>query len=178
MQRSIVKIVVCVYIIYFSSLFPWYINQRVRLENFADFSESTLQFLYQLIFCCHHDGYLQYQSQKHPTSLWCKLIVSFFTSALKSKLIVTCLGRFSLSTIRLCSVQRTINWCSTFRGRIERKTWCIGPYPIASPYVHSRVVSRLQHIYHGQPYARIDLYPMQESTPTHLPWATLCQSRP
>jgi hypothetical protein len=33
---------------------------------------------------------------------------------------------------------------------------------IASPYVHSRVDS--QHIYHGQPYARVHLIPMPEST--------------
>ncbi len=32
--------------------------------------------------------------------------------------------------------------------------------------------SRLEHIYHGQPYARVDLNPMPEST------STLCQSRP
>ncbi len=32
---------------------------------------------------------------------------------------------------------------------------------ITSPYVHSRVDS--QHIYHGQPYARVDLNPMPES---------------
>jgi hypothetical protein len=31
--------------------------------------------------------------------------------------------------------------------------------------------SRLQHIYHGQPYARVDLNPMPEST------LTLCQRR-
>ena len=40
---------------------------------------------------------------------------------------------------------------------------------ITSLYVDSRV---LQHMYHGQPYARVDLNPMQEST------LTLCQSRP
>ena len=33
---------------------------------------------------------------------------------------------------------------------------------ITSPYVHSRVDSG--HIYHGQPYARVDLNPMSEST--------------
>jgi hypothetical protein len=32
--------------------------------------------------------------------------------------------------------------------------------------------SRLQHIYHGQPYASVYLNPMPEST------LTLCQSRP
>jgi hypothetical protein len=32
---------------------------------------------------------------------------------------------------------------------------------ITSPYFHS---SRLQHIYHGQPYAIVDLNPMPEST--------------
>jgi hypothetical protein len=43
------------------------------------------------------------------------------------------------------------------RGRIRRKTWCIGPHVgvdyITSPYVHSRVDS---NIYHLQPYARVD----------------------
>jgi hypothetical protein len=33
---------------------------------------------------------------------------------------------------------------------------------LTSPYVPSRVDS--QHIYHGQPYARVDLNPMPEST--------------
>ncbi len=48
-------------------------------------------------------------------------------------------------------------------GRIQRKAWCMGLYAgvdyITSPYVPSRV-----HIYHGQPYARVDLNPMPEST--------------
>jgi hypothetical protein len=34
---------------------------------------------------------------------------------------------------------------------------------ITSPYVHP-LQSRLQHIYYGQPYARVDLNPMPEST--------------
>jgi hypothetical protein len=47
-------------------------------------------------------------------------------------------------------------------GRIQRKTSYKGPVPeltITSPYVHW-----LQHIYHGQPYARVDLNRMPEST--------------
>jgi hypothetical protein len=42
---------------------------------------------------------------------------------------------------------------------------CMGSVPvlaITSPYVDSRVDS--QHIYHGQPHARVDLNPMPEST--------------
>jgi hypothetical protein len=43
----------------------------------------------------------------------------------------------------------------------------MGPYmaglTITSRYVHSRV-DWLQHIYYGQPYARVDLCPMPEST--------------
>ncbi len=53
-----------------------------------------------------------------------------------------------------------------FRGRIQRKTWCMGPYAgeltITSPYVHSGV-DCMQHIYHNNP--------MPEST------LTLGQSR-
>jgi hypothetical protein len=43
----------------------------------------------------------------------------------------------------------------------------MGPMPeltITTPYVPSRLQSRLQHIYHGQPYARVDLNPMPETT--------------
>ncbi len=50
-----------------------------------------------------------------------------------------------------------------FRGRIQRKTWCMGPY--AGVYYNLTLCplqSRLLHIYHGQP--------MPEST------LTLCQS--
>jgi hypothetical protein len=43
------------------------------------------------------------------------------------------------------------------RGRTQRKTWCMEPYP--------GVQSRIQHIYHGQPSVRVDLNPI------------LCQSR-
>jgi hypothetical protein len=43
---------------------------------------------------------------------------------------------------------------------------------ITSPYVHSRVFSNTFTMGIGQPYARVDLNPMPEST------LTLCQSRP
>jgi hypothetical protein len=59
------------------------------------------------------------------------------------------------------------------RGRIQRKTWCIsmGPYAgvdytvcILYNLTLCPLQSRLQYIYHGQPYARDDLNPMPEST--------------
>jgi hypothetical protein len=53
------------------------------------------------------------------------------------------------------------------RGRIQRKTWCMGPYARDDYNLTLRVCplrSRLQHIYHGQPYTRVDLNPMPEST--------------
>jgi hypothetical protein len=46
----------------------------------------------------------------------------------------------------------------TSEAEFQRKTWCMGLYAgvdyIASPY----------HIYHGQPYAGVDLNTMPEST--------------
>jgi hypothetical protein len=47
------------------------------------------------------------------------------------------------------------NW-----GRIQRKTWCMGPYAGVD-----LAICRLQHMYHGQPYAtRVDLNLLPEST--------------
>ncbi len=42
---------------------------------------------------------------------------------------------------------------------------CMGPY-VGADYnlTFCPLQSRLQHIYHGQPYARVDLNPMPEST--------------
>ncbi len=50
-------------------------------------------------------------------------------------------------------------------GRIQRKAWCLGPY-VGVDYNLTLwpLQSRLQHIYQGQPYARVDLNPMPEST--------------
>jgi hypothetical protein len=46
------------------------------------------------------------------------------------------------------------------RGRIQRKTWCMGPYAgVAYNLTLFPLQSPLQHIYHGH-------------------WATLCQSQP
>ncbi len=60
--------------------------------------------------------------------------------------------------------------CARARGRIQRKPWCMdgshGTYA-GVDYNHHTLCplqSRLQHIYHGQPYARVDLNPMPEST--------------
>ncbi len=49
----------------------------------------------------------------------------------------------------------------------EKHGVCMGPYrmpelTITSPYVHSRVDSI--HIYHGQPYSRVDFNPRPEWT--------------
>ncbi len=50
------------------------------------------------------------------------------------------------------------------RGRIQRKTWCMGPYAgVAYNRTLCPLQSRLEHIYHGQSYARVDLNPMPES---------------
>jgi hypothetical protein len=50
-------------------------------------------------------------------------------------------------------------------SRIPRKTkkpWCMGPYARVDFNLNlCPLQSRLQHIYHGQPYARVDLNPMQ-----------------
>ncbi len=59
------------------------------------------------------------------------------------------------------------------RGRIRRKTWWMGPYAgVDYNLTLCPLQRRLQHIYHGQPYARVYLNPIPEST------LTLCQSRP
>jgi hypothetical protein len=51
------------------------------------------------------------------------------------------------------------------RGQIQRKTWCKGPYTGVDYYLTlCPLQSRLQNIYHGQPYAIVDLDPMPEST--------------
>jgi hypothetical protein len=50
------------------------------------------------------------------------------------------------------------------RGRIQRKTRCMGPY--AGVYYNLTLCPLkiwLQHIYHGLPYARVDINPMPES---------------
>jgi hypothetical protein len=55
-----------------------------------------------------------------------------------------------------------------FRGRIQRKTWCMGPMPeltITSPYVHSRVGSNTFFMGNPMPeststvYAKVDFIP-------------------
>ena len=40
----------------------------------------------------------------------------------------------------------------------------MGPYAEVAYNLSLPLQSRLQHIYHGQPYARVDLNPMPEST--------------
>jgi hypothetical protein len=47
----------------------------------------------------------------------------------------------------------------------KEKTWCIGPcVGVDYNLTLCSLQSRLQHIYHGQPYARVDLNPTSEST--------------
>ncbi len=44
------------------------------------------------------------------------------------------------------------------RGRIQRKTWCMGPSAGADyNLTFCPLQSRLQHIYHGQSHTRVDL---------------------
>jgi hypothetical protein len=46
-----------------------------------------------------------------------------------------------------------------------QKTWGMGPYAGADYNLTlCPLLSRLQHIYYGQPNARVDLIPMPEST--------------
>ncbi len=61
---------------------------------------------------------------------------------------------FILTTSRTIVLSRNLS--SMHRGRIQRKTWCVGP----CAGVHYNLTlctlqSRLRHIYHGQPYARV-----------------------
>ncbi len=45
-------------------------------------------------------------------------------------------------------------------GRIQRETWCMGPYAgFDYNLTLCPLQSRLRHIYHGQPYARVDFIP-------------------
>ncbi len=62
---------------------------------------------------------------------------------------------FDVYTVRLCYFGLVFYVC---RGRIQRKSWCMGPYA-GIDYNHTLcpLQSRLQHIYLGQPYARVDL---------------------
>jgi hypothetical protein len=51
------------------------------------------------------------------------------------------------------------------RGRIQRKTWCMGPFAgVDYNLTLCRLLSRLQHIHHGQPHTWVDLNPIPEST--------------
>jgi hypothetical protein len=52
-----------------------------------------------------------------------------------------------------------------YRGRILRKTWCMGPYAgVDYNLTLCPLQIRLQHIYPGQPSARVGLNPTPEST--------------
>ncbi len=50
-------------------------------------------------------------------------------------------------------------------GGIQRQTWCMGSYVgVDYNFTLCPLQGRLQHTYHGQPYAKVDLNPMPEST--------------
>jgi hypothetical protein len=65
-----------------------------------------------------------------------------------------------------CGTRTCVHCTSTEAGSKEKRgVWDSMPeLTIISPNVHFRVQSRLQHIFHGQPYARVDLKHMSEST--------------
>jgi hypothetical protein len=67
------------------------------------------------------------------------------------------------------------------RGRIQRKTWCMGPYAgVDYNLTLCPLQSQLQRIYHGQPYARVYLNHIPESTflsPSHGLWIWLSRGR-
>ncbi len=67
-----------------------------------------------------------------------------------------------------CTCDIEVNLLCVYRGRIQRKTWCIRSYAgVGYNITLCPLQSRLRHIYHGrigQPYARVDLNPMAEST--------------
>jgi hypothetical protein len=63
---------------------------------------------------------------------------------------------------KICKCKLHLFLC---RGRIQRKPWCMRPYDGADYYLLlCPLQSRPQHIYYGQPYARVDLNTVPEST--------------
>ncbi len=67
-----------------------------------------------------------------------------------------------------CTYDNGISLLCEYRGRIQSKTWRMGSYAgVDYNITLCPLQSRLQHIYHGrigQPYARVELNPMAEST--------------
>ncbi len=57
------------------------------------------------------------------------------------------------------SVKFLFHWITDTRGRIQRKTWCMVYVGVDYNFTLCPLQSRLQHIYHGQPYARVDFIP-------------------
>ena len=53
------------------------------------------------------------------------------------------------------------------RGRIQRKTWCMRPYAGVD---YNLTLCPLQHTYHGQPNARVEVNPIPESTLSPSQW--------
>ena len=54
----------------------------------------------------------------------------------------------------------------------------MGPYAgvgyTVSPYVHSKVASKFQHIYNAQPYARVDYPYIKDSVDFSNPSSLVC----
>jgi hypothetical protein len=81
----------------------------------------------------------------------------------KNKMFFLTLKKLSINKFFLQSGNCTVY--NKHRGRIQRKTWCMGPYAgvdYTSPYVDTRVDSNTFTM--GQPYPRVDHNPMPEPT--------------
>jgi hypothetical protein len=90
----------------------------------------------------------QQQNAGMPAIAW-----TLFTSEMAAAAIPTAVGPPD-------SVGKSRNSRET-RGCIQRETWCMGPYAGVD---YNLTLCPLQHMYHGRPYARVDLNPLLEST--------------
>jgi hypothetical protein len=71
----------------------------------------------------------------------------------------------NLLFLTVCGTAQTRISPYKYRGRIQRKTRCMWPYAgVDYNLTLCPLQSRRQHIYHEQPYARVDLNPMPTST--------------
>jgi hypothetical protein len=75
------------------------------------------------------------------------------------------IGKYRLRRICTSHLRGVTDFCrntgGVHRGCIQRETWCMGLYAVVDYYL---TLCRLQHMYHREPYARVDLNPMPEST--------------
>jgi len=68
----------------------------------------------------------------------------------------------NLNVLMVMYIDNSKHTCCTYmyRGRIQRKTWWMGPYAgVDFNLTICPLQSRLQHFYHGQLYARVDFFP-------------------